>query len=236
MVLVFAIAWQLVATHTASILPPLGSVAADLWQRPAFYLANLLVTLRAALSGFAAGVVCAIILAVLVDAFDAARSAVMPAALLLNVTPIIAIAPALIVAFGFGPTPHIIVAGIAAFFPMLISAVAGLASADPQTREILACMAASRLDVAWHLKLPASVPLLLSGARLSLSAALVGAVVSEFTGTSHGLGAAIVTATMFLNLKQMWAAIFVSAVSSVVLIGGVGVLERRIAWWQIPGG
>ena len=224
-------AWQLIAVNQRSILPPLDAVAGDLISRPLFYLSNLWVTMYAALIGFALGGLLALAVAITVIHFSFLRAAVVPVALLLNVTPIVAISPALIVAFGFNAVPHIIVAAVAAFFPMLINAMAGLQSIDSQALEVFRSMAASRGDIFFRLRLPSSLHFLFSGARLALSAAMVGAIVSEFMGTSHGIGATIVMATAYLNLKQMWAAIFVSAVSSLCLIGLVGLTEKATIRW-----
>jgi len=228
---VLAAGWQWVAFNLKSILPPLEAVAADIAVRPGFYLGNLSVTVEAALAGFAAGGGIAFVLAVAVIHFRFLRSAVVPVALLLNVTPVVAISPALIVAFGFNAVPHIIVAAVSAFFPMLINAMTGLDAIDPQALEVFDSMSASRMDILWRLRLPSSLPYLFSGARLSITAAMVGSIVSEFMGTAHGIGAAIVIATTYLNLSQMWGAIFISAVSTLLLIGLVGLIERLVVRW-----
>lgn len=229
--LLLAIGWQWVAFNLKSILPPLETVAADIAARPGFYAGNLWVTLQAALIGFALGGGIAFVLAVLVIHLSFLRLAIVPVALLLNVTPVVAISPALIVAFGFNAVPHIIVAAVSAFFPMLINAMAGLRAVDPQALEVFQSLAASPLDVLCRLRLPASLPHLFAGARLSVIAAMVGSIVSEFMGTAHGIGAAIVIATTYLNLSQMWGAIFISAVTSLILIGLLDLAERLVVRW-----
>jgi|SRR5665213_971230 len=231
MFLLLGAVWQFVAIHQKSILPSLDDVGAELLSRPGFYLSNLWVTVYAALIGFLIGTALAITLAITVIHFSFLRSAVVPVALLLNVTPIVAISPALIVAFGFNAVPHVIVAAVAAFFPMLINAMSGLQSVDPQALEVFRSMAASRADIFFRLRLPTSLPYLFAGAKLAISAAMVGSIVSEFMGTSHGIGATIVMATTYLNLNQMWAAIFISAISSLVLIGLVDLLEKMTIRW-----
>lgn len=229
--LLLGAAWQFVAAHEKSILPPLDEVAADLLSRPQFYLSNLWVTVYAALIGFLLGSVLALCVAISVIHFSFLRAAVVPVALLINVTPIVAISPALIVAFGFNAIPHVIVAAVAAFFPMLINAMSGLQAVDPQALEVFRSMAASRGDIFFRLRLPASLHFLFSGAKLAITAAMVGAIVSEFMGTSHGIGATIVMATAYLNLKQMWAAIFVSAMGTLTMIGLVGITEKATIRW-----
>jgi NitT/TauT family transport system permease protein len=223
--------WQFVAAHQRSILPSLGAVASDLVVRPGFYATNLGVTLGAALFGFVIGGVVAIALAILFIHFPRVRSALFPVALLINVTPIVAISPALIVAFGFNMAPHVIVSAVAAFFPVLVNAMTGLQAVDAQAMDVFRSMAASRTEVFFHLRLPTSLPHLFSGARLSIAAAMVGSIVSEFTGTSQGLGAAIVMSTTYLNLAQLWAAIFVSAAITFLMIRLVDLAETLIVRW-----
>ena len=135
------------------------------------------------------------------------------------------------VAFGFSDVPRIIIAAISAFFPMLINAITGLRSVDPQALEVFNAMAASRREIFFRLRIPSSLPYLFAGARLSVTAAMIGAVVSEFTGSSKGIGAVIVTATTYLNLPQMWAAILFSAVTTLCLLGIIGLIERVIVRW-----
>lgn len=226
-----AIAWQWTASTFRSVIPPIQEIVADIVGRPEFYLSNLGVTLEAALIGFAIGIVVALVLGAAIVHFRFLRAAIMPVALLLNVTPIVAISPALVVAFGFNQVPHIIVAALSAFFPTLINAITGLRSVDPQALEVFDAMSASRLEVFFRLRVPSSLPYLFAGARLSIAAAVVGAVVSEFTGSSKGIGAVIVLATTYLNLPQMWAAIFFSAITTLILLGIVGLAERLTVRW-----
>lgn len=228
---VLALCWQWAAATFKSVLPPIQDIADDIISRPDFYLENLLVTLQAAMLGFAIGVAVALLLAAAIVHFRFLRAAIMPVALLLNVTPIVAIAPALVVAFGFNEIPHIIVAALSAFFPTLINSITGLRSVDPQALEVFDAMSASRLEVFFRLRVPSSLPYLFAGARLSVTAAMIGAVVSEFTGSSKGIGAVIVMATTYLNLSQMWAAIFFSAITTLILLGLVGLVERLVVRW-----
>jgi NitT/TauT family transport system permease protein len=226
-----ALGWQWVAVNFESVVPPLEQVANELIDKPEFYLHNLWVTLYAALLGFLYGGITAIFFAAIVVHFKFLRSAIWPVALLLNVTPIVAISPALIVAFGFTALPHIIVASIAAFFPMFINTMTGLRAVDPQAHEVFRSMSATRLDTFIFLRLPGSLSHIFSGARLSITAAMIGSVVSEFMGTSEGIGATIVLATAYLNLPQMWAAIFTSAIISLMLVGLVSLIEKWTIRW-----
>ncbi|MFF5262807.1 ABC transporter permease [Actinomadura viridis] len=225
------IGWQWVAAEQPSVLPPLGGVLGDLTAQPGFYLSNLRETLTSALIGGAAGIGVALLLAVIVVHAPWLGSAVMPAAVLIHATPILAIAPALIVAFGFGRTPHVIVVALITFFPMLINAITGLRAVDPQALEVFRSMAASRRDVFFRLRVPSSLGYLFSSGKTCVTLAVIGAIVSEFTGTDKGIGAVIVQSTTYLNLVQMWGAILVAALCSLILLGLVGLAERLVVRW-----
>lgn len=223
--------WQLVATADSDLLPPLQTVFAELVSRPLFYLSNLGSTVIAAVAGFAVGGVIAGLLAVAVVSVRVLRAAILPLALLVNVTPIVAIAPALVVAFGFNAVPHIVVAALSAFFPVLINAISGLTAVDREALDVLRAMSGSRLEIFVQLRVPSSLRYVFAGARLSMTAAMVGAVVSEFTGTASGIGAVIVTATQVLNLAQMWVGILFAAVATLLLLLLVGLVERLVVRW-----
>jgi len=229
--LLLALVWQWAASTFKSVLPPIQNIVTDIVGRPDFYLSNLGVTVGSAMAGFAIGISVALVLGAAVVHFRFLRAAIMPLALLLNVTPIVAISPALVVAFGFNDIPHILVAALTAFFPMLINSITGLRAVDPQALEVFDAMAASRWEIFSRLRVPSSLPYLFAGARLSVAAAMIGAIVSEFTGSSKGIGAVIVTATTYLNLSQMWGAIFFSAITSLILLGLVGLAERLTVRW-----
>lgn len=223
--------WEWIAATNRSLIPPLGSIVDELASRPDFYLTQVWTTVQSALLGLVIGVVVALVLAALIVHVRFLAAAIMPLALMINVTPIVAIAPALIVAFGFTRLPHITVAALSVFFPMLINATAGLRSVDPQALDVFRSMSASKWDVLWGLRLPTSLPFLFAGLRQATSAAMIGAIIAEFTGTNAGLGATITNATFFLNLSQMWAAIALSAIVSIILMGIVAIVERLVVRW-----
>jgi NitT/TauT family transport system permease protein len=220
--------WQFAAGTLRSIVPPLETVGADLISRPQFYLGHLSVTLHAALLGFLAGGSIAIAIAALAVHMPLVEAAVVPFAVAINVMPVVAIAPALIIAFGFTATPHIVIAALGSFFPLLMNALTGFRAIDPEALDVFRALSASRSDIFFRLRVPSAVPYLLAGCRLALTAAMISALVSEFTGTSRGLGASIIAATTYLNLPQMWASIFVSMLASLLIVGLVGLIER---WW-----
>lgn len=230
-VVVLAVLWQIVAVRNRSLIPSLGAVWTELVTRPGFYAGNLGNTLISALSGLALSLACALLLATLLVHVRSLRAALLPIAVLINGTPVVAIAPALIVAFGFGRLPHILVAAIITFFPLLVNALTGLETVNPAALAVFQSLGASRSETYLRLRLPSSLPYLFAALKVGASLAMVGAVVSEFTGSTGGIGAVIVSSTTYLNLPQLWAAIAVSAAASIGLLGATTLLERLVLRW-----
>ena len=228
---VLALLWQIVAAHDSTVLPPLGTVARQLGDRPGFWSEQIRYTLVDAVLGFGCGVAVALALATLLVHVPVVRSAIMPVAVLFNVTPVVAVAPALIVAFGFGRAPHVIVAALVCFFPMLVNALTGLDSADPQAVDLFRSVAASRYEIFIRLRFIASLPYVFSAAKVCVSLAVVGSVISEFSDSSEGLGFTIATVTQYNNVAELWAAIFCSAAMALVLLGLVSVADRLVVRW-----
>lgn len=230
-VILLAAAWEWVAYTFRSVLPPIEAMVQALVDKPDIFLKGLGSTAWMAAVGFVIGTLVALVLAALITYIDWMRAAVLPIATMLHVTPIVAIAPALIVAFGFGPEPKIIVAAISAFFPMLINAIAGFADVDPQADEVFQAMSASKTETFFRLRLPSSLTHLFAGAQVAITGAVIGQVVAEFMGSAVGLGAIIVTAQSYLALDQMWVAIFFTAFLSLIGLGIVNLARRLIIRW-----
>ena len=156
----------------------------------------------------------------LVSEVPAARRAVLPIAVVLNVTPVVAIAPALVVAFGFGPAPKLIVTALICFYPILINTSVGLRSLPVPVLQVYQTMRASRLELLVHLRIPNALPYLFAALRIVAPLAIIGAVVAELTaaGSVGGLGSVITVASSMNQLAVVYAAIFVLAVMGVLLM------------------
>ena len=222
-------AWQLVASSTTAIIPTLGAIWSAFAGHTVALFANGGDTLAEALPGLAISYVVAIVLAVAMSQSRVVTRAVLPLAVALNVSPIIAFAPPLSIAFGLGRAPRVVLAAVITFFPSLINAIVGLGSADQGALEVFQTLHASRWETLWRLRLPASLPYLFAAARISAPLSLVGAAVAEMVlgGTNVGLGIWINTASANAQLNLAWARIAVLAFFGLLLTGLVAGLE---AW------
>ncbi|WP_449282724.1 ABC transporter permease [Leucobacter sp.] len=236
-VLSFAVAallWQVVAWNHPFVLPPLERIAGSLLAAPQMYAANFLITLQEVLVGAAAGVLVGFALAVAMCEFEVVERALMPLIVVLTVTPVIAIAPALVVAFGFGMIPKYVVTALVVFFPMLVNTLAGLRGADPRALEVLRTLHASRWEIFRDLRLPGSTPYVFAGLRISLPLAVVGAAVAEFVaaGRQAGLGSLVMTSAAQANLPVTWASILLLCTLGLLLIAALALVRRRVLWWS----
>ena len=227
-------AWQLYAMHNPFVIPTIGKIFHELASRPGFYFRNAMTTLSEALVGGAFGMGIAFLLSVVMSYVRIVERAILPLAVILNVTPIIAIAPALVVAFGFGPTPKYIITAVLVFFPFLINSLIGLRSADPLALDVLRTLHASRTEILWRLRLPSSLPFLCAGARICVPLSVIGAVVAEFVaaGQASGLGTLIVTAASLSDLPTIYASVVVLAVMGIALFVLIVLIQRRLLAWH----
>jgi NitT/TauT family transport system permease protein len=226
--------WQAIATNERFVLPGIGAIWSAWVEDPAAFLGNGGATLAEAAPGLAISYLVALALAVAMAQSRLVTRAVLPLAVALNVTPLIAIAPALALSFGVGRAPRVAVTGIITFFPTLINALAGLRSADPEALELFQTLSASRWETLWRLQLPGSLPYLFAAARVVVPLSLVGAAIAEMvtTGPSEGLGFYVQLWSTEGRLDFAWAGIATLAFFGLCLTGLVVLIEDRVLRWR----
>lgn len=235
----FAIAvvlWEWYAHGHPHAIPTIGAIWNSLKGQPGIYWSDFKTTLREIAIGAGGGIVVAFLLAVLMAELPVFERALMPLAVMLMVTPVIAIAPALVIAFGFGFFPKYLLTGIVVFFPMLVNSLAGLRAVDPRTLEVFTTLHASRWETFRYLRLPGSLPFVLAGLRICLPLSVVGATVAEFAaaGQQSGLGALIETAASEVDLPVIWASIVILCALGLAFVVILAAVHRRVLWWD-PG-
>jgi len=234
MAVVIGFAWHWAQVRWPYLLAPLSDIFGLLRDEPRFFLTQAWVTLREALIGLGIGFVVAFVLAILISELPIARRAIMPVAVVLNVTPLVAIAPALVVAFGFGPAPKLILTSLICFFPILINTATGLRTVPKQVLQVYETVNASRWEVLRYLRIPGSLPYVFAALQIVFPLSIIGAVVAELNaaGSNAGLGTTIQVATSLSRLSTVWAAIFVLALMGSLLLLFVTIVERRVLHWQ----
>ena len=191
-------------------LPPPSRILEAIADDPSFYLRNAWVTGREAMLGFALALLLALLAGTVMTYSRFLERAVQPVAVLIQVTPIIAYAPAFVIWLGAGIKPIIAITTLVCFVPFLFNAVAGLRSVDPATLEVLRSVNANGREIFWRLRLPHALPYLFAAARIAVGLALIGAVLGEwFALVDEGLGVAIRKALNFNDVDQLWGSILV---------------------------
>lgn len=214
------LAWQFLVPMAGIppyILPtPTGivSVLANQWP---LFADNVWTTVVEAVSGFVIGNLAAVLMAVVFVYSAPIRAAYFPVVLFFNTIPVLALSPIIILIFGLGLTPKIIVAAVICFFPTLVNMIRGLDSASSNERELLHILSATPWDNFWRLRLPRSLPMLFSSLRIATATAVIGAIVGEWIGSDKGLGALIIQASFNYQSDRLYAAIVLSSCLSIVL-------------------
>jgi NitT/TauT family transport system permease protein len=232
--LLFA-AWWFVAWRElvpAYLIPSPGSVWETMVTDWAMLLEHTWVTTIETILGFVIAAVIGVATAVLLVYSKTAEKSLYPLILFAQVIPKIAIAPILVVWFGFGLTPKIVLAVLIAFFPVVVSAVAGLRSVDPELLEMSATMGASRWRTFLKIRFPGALPQLMSGLKVAVTLAVVGAVVGEFVGADRGLGFVLLLASGNLDAPLLFADLILMSLIGVVLFVLVELAEHLLIPWH----
>jgi NitT/TauT family transport system permease protein len=155
-----------------------------------------------------------------------------PFAIALKTTPLVAVAPLLVIWLGTGLWSKVAASVLICFFPTLVNSVKGLRSVELEALEFFATRGASSFETFLRLRLPSSLPYVISGLKISTSLAVVGAIVGEFVGASQGLGYVVLVSSYHMETPTMFAAVTCSAAIGLVMFWGVAALERRLIFWQ----
>ncbi|MBI1239044.1 MAG: ABC transporter permease subunit [Alphaproteobacteria bacterium] len=233
----FLLAWEWSVTAFAVkpfVLPAPSAIALSLYENAASLLASAAVTMSLAAAAFAIALALGVALAVLFLQSPVIERALWPYAVILQVTPIVAIAPLIVIWVGLerAQLAVLILAVIVALFPVLANTTIGLKSVDRNLDELFRLHGATRWQRLWLLEMPSALPYLLSGAKISAGLALVGTVIAEFvagTGGTAGLAWRIIEAGNRLQVAKMFAALVLLAALGVLVFAIVSLIE----WWLL---
>nr|WP_238559072.1 ABC transporter permease [Rhodococcus rhodnii] len=235
-VAVLLVVWQVyvaVSGVAPQVLPSPTRVAEMGWANRADIGAHTAATLQVTFVGFSLSLVCAWALAIAIDFSPLLRRAVIPLLVVSQTLPIIAIAPLMIIWFGFGLLPKVLVVALATFFPMAIGLVEGFASADRGAGALLRSMGATRTQVFRYVRLPSALPRFFTSLRIGITYAVVGAVFAEYVGATSGLGIYMALQKNSFRTDLVLAAVAVTAAISVVLYLTTYLVERVVTPWAL---
>jgi len=212
------------------ILPAPSRIAGVLVADHAMLLADAAVTLSEVLAGFAVAFVVGIGLALAIFSSRTIDRAVYPLIIASQTVPVFAIAPLLIVWFGYGMTSKVAMAALIVFFPIVVNTVDGLRAADPDMVNLLRILGAGSGQILMKIRVPAALPFVFSGTRIAVATSVIGAVIGEWVGATRGLGFAMIHANAQLHIDLVFAAIVYLSAMALGLFVAVSAAE----WLALP--
>ncbi len=190
------------------------------------------VTLVEAFLGLGCGILVGFLAAVLMDRFEPVYQAFYPLIVLTQTVPTVAVAPLLVLWFGYEMTPKVLLIVLATFFPIAVSMLDGFRQADPDTIRLLRSMGATRGQIFRYVKFPGALPQFFASLRISVSYAMVTAVVAEWLGGFNGLGVYMTRVKKSFSFDKMFAVIFLISALSLLLMKLVNVLQKKCMPWE----
>lgn len=214
------------------VLPTPTEIFLAFWDNFPLLLKETGITMFESVLGFFGGSAVAYLLAILFVHSQTARDALYPYAVALKSTPLIAIAPLLVLWFGNGVLSKIVMSALVAFFPVLVNSVRGLTAIDAEALDLMRSLSASWWQILLKIRVPNSMGYLFSSLKIASSLSVVGAVIGEFTGASKGVGHLIKTSSYYFNTPLMFAGIIMISFGGIAFFGAVSFLEKKLVFWE----
>lgn len=232
------VAWEayvrLSGIASGTLPAPSRIVAQGFAQRAALW-DNTRPTLTATALGFSLSVTAAFLLSVAIDFVPVLRRALFPVFVISQTLPMVAIAPLIVLWFGFGLMPKIGVVALVTFFPILVALVQGYGATDAEIEALLRAMGAGRIRVFRSARLPSALPYFFAGLRIAITYAVVAAIFAEYAGAARGLGIYILNAKNSFRPDLVLAAVAVSSALTLVLFALVAAIEFLAMPWRRRG-
>jgi len=227
-------AWELYADVGGVddfILPAPSQIGQALWDDRSLLASNLAVTAQEVGLGILVALVLGFVLAVALHFSGVLRRGAYPLLVASQAVPIVIIAPLLVVWFGFGLVPKLVIIALVCFFPVVVTTLDALGSVDPDQLKLMRTLDASRWQAFRWAEAPAALPAALSGAKIAVAVAVIGAVFAEYAGSSEGLGHLMLHAIPQLETARAYAAFVLLAAFAVLLFSALAFAERRLVPW-----
>jgi len=214
------------------LVPAPSEIAAVLWEDRSLLAENALVTMTEVVIGFLVALILGVASAVAFHLIPVIRQAAYPLVVASQAIPIIVVAPILVVWFGYGIGPKLAVIALICFFPIAVNTLDGLRSVDPEQTKMMRTLYAGRTQILRRVEIPAALPYLMSGARIAVAVAVIGAVFGEWAGSSRGLGYLMLQDNAQLLTDRLFASVVILSSMAILLFGAIALLERRIIDWR----
>ena len=233
--LTLLVGWEVIC-KAFGIRPFLLPAPSAIWTAVVPIWPNILMhtatTLRTVMLGLLASIVVSVPLAMLIASSRTISAAIYPLLVLTQSVPKVALAPILLVALGANELSRVIITFLVAFFPLVVSSVAGLLATPTELIELGRSARATRMQELLRIRLPYALPFVFSGLRVAAALCVVGAVVAEFVGADTGLGYLVQTSMAFFRTPVAYGAVVILAIMGILLFQMVEIIERLLVPWS----
>ncbi len=224
----FQIPTYMLPAPSRILLSGFGEIDALRW------LDHIWATLRVAMIGYFLSIAISLPIAIMLTKSKTLSRAFYPILVVVQSTPIVAVAPIIIVVLGSGDAPRIVITCLITFFPLVVSTATGLMATPPELIELSRSLRAPVWREITQIRLPYAVPYIFSALKISITLAVIGAVVAEFVAAEKGIGYFIQFATSFFKLPQAWAGLAILVLMSLILFQLVALVQRVFFRWSLP--
>ncbi len=213
------------------ILPAPLEILVTIVRERELILGHLQVTLYEIIAGYLLAAAVGFVLSILIVYSKAFRRGVLPLIVASQTIPVIAIAPILVIWFGYNDIPRIIITALVAFFPLTVSFVTGMESLGPELINFFRSLNATPIQIFLKLRMPAALPNIFAGLKMATTLAVIGATISEWVGASAGLGYMMAQDTQQINTARVFAALVVLGTFGILFFAFIGLLQRLFMPW-----
>lgn len=234
-IILLFIVWESITRLTSIpkwLLPAPTDIVIEGVENYSLYRSDVFATVKLTLFGFIIGTLVGIVLAILLHMLPKVKEAVYPLLILSQNVPIIVLAPLLVIWFGFGLLPKVIIITLVCFFPIVIAALDGFRQTPAELQHYLKMAGASKAQIFWKLELPYSLPMIFSGLKISATYSVMGAVISEWLGAKAGIGVFMTLASSSFQTTRVFVAIFIIMILSLLFFCMIVTIEKFIVKWQ----
>jgi NitT/TauT family transport system permease protein len=217
------------------VLPAPSVIFESMWRWRGPILDNAAQTLFTTVVGFAIAIVFGLVSGVLVGSSSLIYNGLYPVLIGFNSIPKVALVPILVIWFGIGTIPAIITAFLISFFPILVNVATGIATVEPEMRDVLRALGAKQRDIILKVGIPRAMPYFFASLKVAITVAFVGSIIAETVAANKGIGRLMIVASSRFDVPLVFAGLLVTAVMGVLMYVVANYVERRMTGWATRG-
>ena len=235
-ILGFFVAWELlclVFQVPDIVLPRPSQIMITLWEKLPAIWPHAVQTLYTTLVGFALGILLGIMLGMLIGSSRLAYDVAYPLLVGFSSIPKVAVVPIFVLWFGAGTVPAVLTAMIMCIFPIVVNVATGLAATEPELRDVMRTLRATKWEILWNIGLPRTMPYFFASLKVAATLAFVGTVISETVASNRGIGNLMMIASSSFDVPLVFAGLLILAFLGVALYAGFSLVEGRVTGWAV---